>query len=397
MAFLFLCATIKAQDTLEVNVDVLKEIQSPAANLLGIANTDIAKPNDPTAFMLNLSQATNNFTEVPVNYAVDLAPAWLLGAKKIDADKYLKNELGSNIWQTLVVSLAVNNADVTIDTATLKNTAFAAGIKFSLLRGKVSKETKRKLNASLDLSRKANYERDAIIQELLSNSQEWKDLQIMLQQDGLSENEIKLLQLQGQIILENIHEQALSIQKDYGDQFRDIASDLNFERKGFKLDFNAAASFNFLDQVYSNGINDKIAAWLTMSYDASDEFSLLGIARYLFNPDASFLNDSDIMITDDLSLFNAGVKLQYEKGDFSFSGEYLFQNAFDSQEVDSGYKFIVNAKYVVSKNLVLTLSFGRDFNNMITRDGNVISALNFVKGFGSKRAVSNDTRQDFNF
>ena len=386
----FLMNTLYAQDqeTVEVNVDALKDIQSPAANLLGIANTDIAKPNDPTAFMLNLSQATDNFTDVPVNYAVDLAPAWLLGAKNIDADKFVSNSIGSNIWQTMVVSLAVNNSDVTVDDEALKNTAFAAGLKFSILRGDISTETDNLIKESLAKMESINQETSRLLVEKLGENQEYQNTQDKIFDPATSDAEREINVKLADAIIKLIALEISNETEDSRKSLEKVAKRMDFTRKGFKLDFNAAASFNFPDQIYSNGTSDKIAAWLTASYDVSDVFSFLGIARFLHNADETFINDQNIMAIEDLSLFNAGFKLQYEKGDFSFSGEYLFQNAINNDNIDSGNKFLLNAKYVVSKNLVLALSFGRDFNNNITQDGNVISALNFIKGFGSKRDVT---------
>ena len=387
-AFLINTLCAQEQETVEVNVDALKDIQSPAANLLGIANTDIAKPNDPTAFMLNLSQATDNFTEVPVNYAIDLAPAWLLGAKKIDADKFISNSLGSNIWQTMVVSLAVNNSDVTVDDEAQKNTAFAAGLKFSILRGNISNETDKLIEETLSKMTSLNEEYSRILNEKLKENDEYQETQEKIFDPATPDAERQLNMQLADAILKLITLEISQETEDNRKAVEKIGNNLDFNRKGFKLDFNAAASFNFPNQIYSNGTSDKIAAWLTASVDLCDEFSFLGIARFLHNADETFINDEMIMATEDLSLLNAGFKAQYEKGDFSFSGEFLFQEAFGNKDIKYGNKFLLNAKYVVSKNLVLALSFGRDFNNNITQDGNVISALNFIKGFGSKRDVT---------
>jgi len=390
-------AGLYGQDELEVKVDVLKDIQSPAANLLGIANTDIAKPNDPTAFMLNLSQATNNLMEIPVNYAVDLAPAWLLGAKKIDGDSYLEDEFGKNFWQTLVVSLAVNNADAQVDTTLMPNTAFAAGIKFSLCRGKVSDKTRNLLKKSLNKMRASNQERQAIIQRLKDDNEEWNKIQDRIFDENTSDAERETLGLYANVLLKSITEEAARIQQTNQAEFEKLANGMDFSRTGFKLDFNAALSYNFPNRIYSNGSLDRAAAWLTASGDIGKGWTLLAITRYLHNPDETLLGTMDTLMTEDLSLFNVGGKLQYEKDKFSLSGEYIFQKSLNDIEIESGYKFLINARYAIDKNLVLTLSFGRDFNNNFSQDGNVISALNFIKGFGSERKVKDDISEDFDF
>jgi hypothetical protein len=347
--------------------------------------------------MVNISQATNNLTTVPVNYAIDLSPALLFDNHNLSADKFIDNKVKHNFWQSLIVSFGINKSDISIDTATIKNTALGLGLKFSILRGNVSKKSQRHINKSLELARKANHKHAEVVSRLQKQSVEWNKLQEMLDSDSLTDSDIQFLSLQGQSILERIHTIAKSEQKDHQKEFRDITSNIDMTRTGFKLDLNAAVSFEFPDQIYSNGYRDKIAVWLTGSQDWENGLSLLGIARYLYNPDEAFLDSLNIPNTDDLSIFNAGIKLQFKKKKFSISGEYIAQHVFNNSDIESGYKFLINAQYELEKNLVLTLNFGRDFNNHFTDDGNVISALNFIKGFGSKRTLSNDIKDDINF
>jgi Tol biopolymer transport system component len=48
---------------------------------------------------------------------------------------------------------------------------------------------------------------------------------------------------------------------------------------------------------------------------------------------------------------------------------------------------VFNAAYDIGQNQQLTFSFGRNFDGTITKDGNLIAALNFVKGFGASRKI----------
>ena len=46
-----------------------------------------------------------------------------------------------------------------------------------------------------------------------------------------------------------------------------------------------------------------------------------------------------------------------------------------------------NAKYSVGFNQKITFAFGRNFNGTVTKTGNLIAALNFIRGFGSNKKI----------
>ncbi len=387
--FILLARTISAQDSLVVNIDILKEIQSPASNLIGISNTEISKPSDPTAFMASIRQATNNFSELPSNYAIDIAPAWLFNAKNIKAENFLSAKPKYSIPQTFVISTAVNNDHImTAPNQVSENIALGLGIKFSIFRGAISEETNRAIASSIDLAKQRGREFSDIAQELQLNSQEFQDILNELQRDDLNETEIKILQLRGELELERINGIAADKLEHWNEEFKQISNRIDLTRTKFKLDFNAAISYNFENQIFSNGKADKIAAWLTGGYEWNSGLSLLGIVRYLHNPDARFLNDLDIVEVKNLNMINGGLKIQYEKNKFAISSEFLSQNVTNNDTIESGVKFLINTEYRVAPNMKLSMTFGKDFTGMITKEGNVISALNFLMGFGSKRRIA---------
>ena len=130
-----------------VKLDLLKAPSSPAANLLGIAASDVDKPTDVSAFMLSLRSATSNFTALPSNYAIDLAPYWLFKKKKGDITAAgLENSFGKNVFkQTLVLSFAIRNTDSTEIELTPNSIYSGVGFKFSIFRGNYDETTKKAL------------------------------------------------------------------------------------------------------------------------------------------------------------------------------------------------------------------------------------------------------------
>lgn len=63
--------------------DLLKAPVSPASNLLGYAQSEIDKPTDVSDFMVSLQSASNSYTQLPSNYAIDIAPYWLFKSKNL--------------------------------------------------------------------------------------------------------------------------------------------------------------------------------------------------------------------------------------------------------------------------------------------------------------------------
>jgi len=107
--FIFTIQQLMAQ-TNDINIDMLKAPQSPAANLLGMADSEISKPSDPTTFMVSLRQATNNFSSIPTNYAIDFSPFKVFGSSDLKFTDWLRGR--KSFKQNTVLSIAVNNNPV---------------------------------------------------------------------------------------------------------------------------------------------------------------------------------------------------------------------------------------------------------------------------------------------
>jgi hypothetical protein len=335
---LFTYQLVIAQSTtndINTEIDQLKAPQTPAAVMLGIAESEITRPSDVSDFIASLRQATSGFTSVPLNYAIEFSPHWVWNKKTSDAKSFMGNNLGDNIKHSFTISVANNNNDVqSISQGPIRNTALATGIRFSFLRGSVTDTTVAKLNA---------------VNQHMTNKNN---------ATGQSVDDIKTID-------GKIHE---------------ILEALEFERKGWKLDFSAAVAWRFPDQSYSRRALDQTGAWLSGGYEFKNNISILCLARYQY-----FSKDTLIGRTENNAL-DAGARLLYTKSKFTLSAELVYRNNIDIE--DQKYKYLINLDYKIGDNQKLNLSFGKDFNGVFTKDGNVISALNFLMGFGNKRKVS---------
>jgi hypothetical protein len=143
-----------------ITLDLLNAPSSPGSVLLGIAESDIQRPTDPTAFMLSLRQATNDFSTLPNNYAIELSPGLIWGKQRSAAEiaelgaPYEISPKGSGpatFKETFVLSFAVKNITAPEETqegeeiAVPSSPQLGVGFKFALKRGSVKESSKKAL------------------------------------------------------------------------------------------------------------------------------------------------------------------------------------------------------------------------------------------------------------
>lgn len=386
--FTYQCVIAQAPSSdINTEIDQLKAPQTPAAVMLGIAESEITRPSDVSDFIASLRQATSGFTSVPLNYAIEFSPHWIWNKKTSDAKSFLSNDIGNNIKHSFTISVANNNNDVqSISQGPIRNTAIATGIRFSFLRGNISDSTKAKLNTvnqyMASKNKTASQSSQATMIEDLNK--------IMLTKIEAVEQIANLTEAQKQTKIDSIvqyyetHKSTLTAQAfdqpDIDDKIHEILEALEFERKGWKLDFNSAIAWRFPDQSYSRRALDQTGAWLSGGYEFQNNISILCLLRY------QYFSDNALIGRTKNSALDGGARLLYTRSKFTLSAELVYRNNIDIE--DQKYKYLINLDYKIGDNQKLNLSFGKDFNGVFTKDGNVISALNFLMGFGNKRKVS---------
>ncbi len=87
--FLFTNSLIYPQPYTELSLDLLRTPSSPAFQILDVGVTKIERPYSPTDFMVSVNQASDNFTTIPLNYAIDISPFWLVKGETITYDNSL--------------------------------------------------------------------------------------------------------------------------------------------------------------------------------------------------------------------------------------------------------------------------------------------------------------------
>jgi hypothetical protein len=362
---------------------------SPGADLIGISPDVIQRPTDPAAFSVSLLNATSNLTMIPSSYAVDFAPAWLLGGEHISFTDFQSNDVGKNIWQSFDVSLAYKNVKDSISSNT--NTTVGIGFKVSILRGTINSKAIKLVDQtydivskllSLEITERTNY----------SNTHP-EYLKWNKEMHTYSDSVKKIVQARLQHIRDSLNNVVIAkseFAKNALDSVKKAGESVDFTRYGWKLDLAGGMSYYFPNQVYSSGSLYNAGTWLTGGYeDESSKVSFLGIARYLYNPKQAFADPNDILKQTDLSTFDMGIRLLIgtTSSKFNFGGELVYRSVLNTTLLGPSYHYTLNANYQVGKNQIISFNFGRDFDGTITKGGNLLAALNFVMGFGSSKSI----------
>jgi hypothetical protein len=391
MLFMVLAARTQSIDTTKIKLDLLRAPSSPAANLLGFAISDIEKPSDVSDFMLTLQSATSSNSLFPSNYAVDLAPFWLFRAKGLTTDKFNTGKFSDNFKQTFVISTAIRNADSSSDFNS-NNLYNSVGTKFSIVRGKLSNKTvavlesihelQKEIAGGLNLDLSERLETDSAYQSLkkarqkkLTETQN-PDHPEVLAISAKMEKRQELVKIN---ILQSYTEQLASLQKE--------ALSFKVERFGFFVDFAGGLSLEYINRTFNNSRVYNAGAWLTFGANYHYGLTILGIARYFQNPDKVFANNAGSLETANISMFDAGARIIYSHpgSSFSISTEAIYRSILSKNTIDPTWRWVLNAEYEIGNNQRLSFMFGRNFNGTTSTDGNVIAALNFLKGLGNFR------------
>ncbi|REC49120.1 hypothetical protein [Chryseobacterium pennipullorum] len=379
-----------SQEKDEIDLDLLRAQASPAANLLGIANSDIEKPTDLKILMVSLREGTGNFSALPTSFAVDIAPFKLNGKYQNLMDSTSFNE---SFKQSFVVSLGFRGIEKDDELNIGDRSRLGLGAKLSLIRGTFDKDTKTILAKIYDyhIDRQNRIEKLDQDETLIQYHND--KMKLLNEQKTIdNRNSPRYIQLEKEIAILNELETnriSLLVQEhnikftELDDQIRKDVQNIKLERYGFFLDMSMGTVLDFRDNTFNNSQITKVGGWLTGGYNWKKQPStFIFMARYLYNPDSALANPS--LEKENLHTLDMGSRLVFKLFDekFLLSGECLYRSILNTSDFESSWKYLINFEYELAKNQKLTFSFGKDFNGDYQRKGNLIVALNLLVGLG---------------
>ena len=361
------------------SLNMLLSPGAPGFVLLGVEPSSVERPGNVTDFGLNILNNTNGLSALPQNYAVEVAPYWLFGHPYLSYNDYSgDNGVISTVEQTFSISLATSSKfEGAVDTL---STGMGIGVRFSLLQGQIDvgfDNYKSKLdsvvndlgglNHKIDSVYRARSAADAMMSEL-SNART----------TAANRNDSALVALidaqrtarDGELRTEAENEIRSQNQSQI-QQLKSLVTSIQLRRLGWKLDVAGGVVLDFPKQSFDNSSLTKEGGWITGGYELQN-YSLLAVVRYLVDAKNSAQTNLDA----------GGRFIVPCSPTWTLSGEALYRS-FTNQSNSSSWKFDVEIDYTLAKNSAVSFTFGRDSQGSQT--GTLLSALNFIFGFGSQR------------
>ncbi|MGE5811697.1 MAG: hypothetical protein ACM339_09360, partial [Ignavibacteria bacterium] len=292
-----------SQDLLEneVSYNMLLPPVSPGFVLMGKEPASVERPGSVSDLAVTILNQSENFTIVPLNYALEAAPYWLIGAPDLTFEEYgREGSVPENFLQTLSISLASSTEELDNIDENSSVTSAAAGIRFSLLKGEIDpsfNDYSLKLDSIIERMKFIN---KIFHEEIVTRKQDDKildSLKRILFRPEITEEEVKTVEEKFRLRNEEIENEVNAELKEpflsEAEVIRNMASTLQMRRIGWKLDFAGGILFNFPEQKFNKGEFSRYGLWLNGGYEWTN-FSGLGVFRFLADPKISGLNSYDI-------------------------------------------------------------------------------------------------------
>jgi hypothetical protein len=385
--FFFMNLVIYPQGDLikkETSFNMLLPPASPGFVLMGNEPASVERPGSVSDLAVGILNQTKNFTLLPLNYAVEAAPYWLIGAPDLTFEEYSREgPVIENFLQTFSLSLATSTEELNkADNSSV--TSAAAGIRFSLLKGDIEPEFKDysvRLDSILDRMRTINTIFHDEIVKRKKNDQVLDSLKRILAKPEITAEEIKAseekLRLRNQQIENEVNTELKKPFLSEADSVRKTVSTLQMRRTGWKLDFAGGILFDFLQQKFNKGEFRRYGFWLNGGYEWTS-FSGLAVLRVMNEP-----KDKN------LTGFDAGGRFIYDNlRRFSFSAEGIFRK-YSGAGTDTRWRAALIIDYYFGENKKISFTFGKNFKEraVLNSGGDLISAVNLQFGLGTERPI----------
>lgn len=396
--FLFFCSYVFSQENEGEEMDLLKAPTSPAAQLLNFAPNSIERPTDLSSFWLSVNNATSNFTQLPTSYAVDFLPASLFRSRYVTLVDLQSRNTGQIFWQTLNFSFGYKTEE---DSVTGKNfTRSAIGVKFSIVRADWSPETQKKYNrlAALQsmITKQVEVGEEEIENDSVYNKMIRERRRIGEEFGDESPQYLKIdsaIEKLKSTLLEKYRVDKIVKNNAVYAELKKTAREFTIERVGPFLDFAGGFAVRFPQNDLAYSFSEKAGAWLTGGYEGgNNKLSIYGVTRYLYQPEKIFADTTNTISGKNISTLDMGVRILYatKEDKFNLSFESIYRSVLNKSIIDPSWRLVFSAEYDIGFNQKLTFNFGRDYNGVVSKDGNLIAALNFLVGFGNKKGINNN-------
>ncbi len=383
----------------------LRTPSAPAFVLLGVEPVSVERPNTPSDFAASILSNTNSLSSLPKNFALEVAPFWLLPHKNRSWRDDTTRTIGQSLARTFTVALAT--AEVGVEGAPVQGLAISG--RASVLSGRLATRSQHTLERIDSIARLASLAiltsqkpwtehsdkllvltiggpgtvpatAAAINTRLIAASEglvsattdsafevhrkaalkaavEYRPLIARGEQEGwLSEEQVdsarvtlkRLTSTLEQVV--QASDERIRLAQESWAKLQAEAETYAPVREGLMVDVAAGLSARAPSAAADSLDSDRWGIWVTASYTGSSA-SVLGVLRYLGQREDTGPDAVDV-----------GARVIYTHDRYALSAEYIYRHV-SGEGTENQWRAAAIVDYRLSKNLWLTGTFGRSYDD----------------------------------
>lgn len=346
--------------------NTLRTPTSPAFILMGVAPTNVERPNTPKDFAISLLNRTNSFSALPQDFAMEFSPYWMFAGTQEEWRNDITRDIPKSILKTGTLSLAT--AQISTDTSK-KVTGLSVGFRFSLVSGTLAAKSVQKIERI-----EATLQEELFIKQSME-SKERKKIDSLGINNIISPDEYERRKnaiadsidssQEFQRRIKPVREERVKLLS----QFQENVS----TREGLFWELAGAAVWAVPNGVIDKGMLDRLGLWTTLSQQWK-EISLIAVGRYIS------------VSTDALSKgsIDLGARCIYTKDRYGISLEYVWRTQVGAKDSNiPQWRLVGGIDYLIAPDTWAVVSFGKDYNTQAA--GSLVAQLGLTFNIGKDR------------
>ena len=370
VVFFLVFQSLQAQDISKLTVPT-----SPAFSILNHEPTAVMRPTNAKSIATDVLNSFDKEGKLIMNLGLEVAPYWLKSNPRLTRETYLHPDMGQTFLQSLSLSAA------TVKDSASGDNKLSAGFRFKLYNGEPVTELEvasNELKTRTTIVTVITGIKSVVGDEINTRQKAIDAIVSALTRKKTPQSIIDSLTIESEVLAANYTDTNTGI-KDFLDQllndrveaYGELArkvSDLLYERTGFIVEFAGASGFN----TSKNNSVEKIGFWGNISYSGSPDNFFTLTARYMFSNKDSVLSNLDV-----------GIGFLKKSVNYNISVEAIFRhyraeirdrniNNLPIKRIEKDFtsRFAVQGSYIISKDVSVNISLGKDFNSpFINRSG----------------------------
>ncbi|RYZ88501.1 MAG: hypothetical protein EOP04_09255 [Proteobacteria bacterium] len=380
-----------AQDQSKVTVP-----SSPAFSIVDYEPSAILRPTSTRALATDLLSSFDREGKLLPNVGIEVAPYWLGSHPNLRRNTYLNPGPGQTFLQTLSLSAATVR-----DSASGMN-RLGAGFRFRLLNG--NPRTAEIESASSDLRKKTDVLSAigglgrSVGGDIKTKKDALDALEINLNAIQITADTRAALLAQASQVAESFPESTQGITSmlsriqeeiENSDIYKDLVQKkvkLLYDRRG--LSFEVAGASSFITGKSTSF--DKAGIWANLTYFVSaDDLFTLSLRNQFRNRDSSINNlDVGLGFLKKATTFNISIEVLWRRYRAEFPGVNSMGQPIQRVDKDNTWRMAAQASYLISKDVSINLSLGKDFDSPFIGSSGFFSVFGINYSLFSKEPTS---------